>query len=237
LERDDKEPFGLPWKSGRPERRLVFLGTPHHRCLSNAGKQENACPLTHPDETFPVKLFSHQHHVTRHGFTIIELLVVIMIIAILASIAMPAMNNAFNSAKKTTAKNQAVQIATAITAYETEYGRLPAFIGSNMVKTNINMLTAADSNNNPRGISFIEVSAWKPGKGGTNTSGDFCDPFSSSNAYSVALDTNYSNILSNMPSQSGYGSTVTYSNTLTKHIAVWTVWTNGSKQILVNSWD
>jgi prepilin-type N-terminal cleavage/methylation domain-containing protein len=171
-----------------------------------------------------------------HGFTLIELLVVISIIAILAGLALPAMNNALNSAKKTTAKNQAVQIATAITAYETEYGRLPAFSGSNMASTNIAMLTSADSNNNPRGINFIELSPWKAGKGGTNANG-FCDPFSSNNSYSVALDTNYANSLSNMPGQSAAGGTVQYTNTLTKHIGVWTIWTNGTQTYLINSWD
>jgi len=170
------------------------------------------------------------------AFTLIELLIVIAIIAVLAALALPAMGNALNSAKKTTAKNQAVQIATAITAYETEYGRLPPFTGSNLTSTNIGMLLASDTANNPRGITFLETSAWKTGKGGTNANG-FCDPFSSNNAYSVALDTNYANILSNLPSQSAYGSNVTYSNTLSKHVAVWTVWTNGGKQVLINSWD
>jgi prepilin-type N-terminal cleavage/methylation domain-containing protein len=170
------------------------------------------------------------------AFTLIELLIVISIIAVLASLALPAMGNALNSAKKTTAKNQAVQIATAITAYETEYGRLPPFTGSTLTLANIGMLLASDTANNPRGINFIEASLWKSGKGGTNGNG-FCDPFSSNNAYSVALDTNYANTLSNLPSQSASGSTVTYTNTLTKHVGVWTVWTNGSRQVLINSWD
>jgi prepilin-type N-terminal cleavage/methylation domain-containing protein len=171
-----------------------------------------------------------------HGFTLIELLVVIMIIAILVSIAIPALSNAINSAKKTTAKNQVVQIATAITAYETEYGRLPAFSGSNMISSNIAMLTSADASNNPRGINFIDLSPWKAGKGGTNTNG-FCDPFNSSNTYSVALDTNYANTLSNMPGQTSLGGTIQNTNTLTKHIAVWTIWTNGSQTYLINSWE
>jgi prepilin-type N-terminal cleavage/methylation domain-containing protein len=59
------------------------------------------------------------------AFTLIELLIVIAIIAVLAGLLMPAASSALNTAKKTTTKNQAVQIATAITAYETEYGKLP----------------------------------------------------------------------------------------------------------------
>jgi len=172
---------------------------------------------------------------TIRGFTLIELLVVIAIIAILAGLLMPAASSAQNSAKKTTAKNQAVQIATAITAYETEYGRLPNFSGTNLSVANLGMLLSSDSSNNPRGLNFIEASGWKKGKGGTNNSG-FCDPFNSTSIYVVALDTNYVNVLSNVPVQATLGGAITTTN-LTKHIGVWTVWTNGSKTYIINSWD
>ena len=165
------------------------------------------------------------------GFTLIELLVVIAIIAILAGLLFPAGQSALNSAKKTTAKNQCVQIATAITAYETEYGRLPNFSGSTLVLPNVGMLLAGDTTNNPRGLNFIEVSIWKPGKGGTNASG-FCDPFSSTNVYSVSLDTNYSNIQSNVALGGGFGTT-----NLTKHIMVWSTPKVGKTNVLINSWD
>lgn len=171
------------------------------------------------------------------AFTLIELLVVIAIIAILAALLIPAAQNAINSAYKTAAKNQVVQIATAITAYETEYGRLPAFTGTNMGPSNATMLCSSnDASNNPRGLIFLDASAWKKGKGGTNSSG-YCDPFASNSVYMVALDTNYANSLTNMPSQSNVGGTVTYTTNLTKHIGVWTVWTNSSKYYLIDSWD
>ena len=173
---------------------------------------------------------------TASAFTLIELLVVIAIIAVLMGLLFPAAQSAINSAKKTTAKNQAVQIATAITAYETEYGRLPAFTGTNMSASNVAMLcTTNDTVNNPRAILFMEATAWKNGKGGTNTNG-FCDPFNSNNVYSVALDTNYVNQLSNMPYQATMGAQTSSTN-ITKHLGVWTVWTNNSKYYLINSWD
>ena len=166
------------------------------------------------------------------AFTLIELLVVISIIAILAGLLMPAANSALNSAKKTTAKNQAVQIATAIMAYETEYGRLPAFIGNTLSPANVAMLaSASDASNNPRGIIFIEASAWKKGKGGTNSSG-FCDPFEATNVYSVSLDTNYANIQSNVALGGGFGAT-----NLTKHIMVWTAPKIGKTNVLIDSWE
>ena len=172
---------------------------------------------------------------TIRGFTLIELLVVIAIIAILAGLLMPAVSSAQKSAKKTTAKNQVVQIATAITAYETEYGRLPNFSDTNLSITNLSMLLSADLSNNPRGLNFIEVTPWKPGKGGTNASG-FCNPFTNTGTYQVALDTNYANTIS-VPFQSAPGRNDIKFTNLTKHIGVWTVWTNGNYKYIINSWD
>jgi prepilin-type N-terminal cleavage/methylation domain-containing protein len=167
------------------------------------------------------------------AFTLIELLVVVSIISVLAALLMPAINSALNSAKKTTAKNQAVQIATAITAYEAEYGRLPAFASSNMGPANVAMLcTSGDASNNPRGIIFLEVTAWKKGKGGTNENG-LCDPFDATNVYSVALDTGYSNSIT-VPSSTN---PMTAGTVLTKHVGVWSTPKIGNTNVLINSWD
>jgi len=171
------------------------------------------------------------------GFTLIELLVVIAIIGILAGLIFPAAGSAMNGAKKTVAKNQAVQIASAITAYETEYGHLPPSSGSPaMIDAKmVGILSGStDPVNNPRGIGFLDASAWKKGKGGTNSSG-YCDPFSASSVYSVAMDTGYSNSIT-VPSQVTPGGAMMSTN-LSKHVGVWTVFTNGTQQNLINSWD
>jgi len=166
------------------------------------------------------------------AFTLIELLVVIAIIAILAGLLFPAGQSAINSAKKTTAKNQVVQIATAITAYETEYGSLPSNSGATIGTGLVSILcTANDTVNNPRGLIFLEANAWKNGKGGTNSLG-FCDPFGATNVYSVSLDTNYSNIQTNVTLGGNFGNT-----NLTKHIMVWSTPTIGRTNVLINSWD
>jgi prepilin-type N-terminal cleavage/methylation domain-containing protein len=216
----------------------LFLGTHHHRMLSPPSKQENACPGLQSAESSTMRLLNNYLPSSRKastGFTLIELLVVIAIIAILMALLFPAAGNALNSAKKTTAKNQAVQVVTAITAYETEYGRLPNFTGSNISSANIAMLSSTnDSANNPRAVIFMEATAYKPGKGGTNSTG-FCDPWG--NVYSVALDTNYANTLQNMPYQTTVGGAVTLGTNLTKHVGVWTVFTNSGKNYLINSWD
>jgi prepilin-type N-terminal cleavage/methylation domain-containing protein len=163
------------------------------------------------------------------AFTLIELLVVISIIAILASLAFPAIGGAMDSAKKTTAKNAAVQIANAVVAYETEYGRLPTNSGGVVNDNFMKILTANDSTNNPRAIVFLEASEWKKGKGGTNDKG-YCDPWTNGVAFSIALDTDYNNRVDVSTNGSVSGSF-----TITKKVGVWNVSTNPKYR--VNSWD
>lgn len=61
------------------------------------------------------------------GFTIIELLAVIAVIAILASILIPVIGGAQNSAKRQKTRVQFSQWATAIEAFRQEYGFYPDF--------------------------------------------------------------------------------------------------------------
>ena len=165
------------------------------------------------------------------AFTLIELLVVISIIAILASLAFPAIGGAMDSARKTTAKNSAVQIANAVVAYETEYGRLPTNSGGIVNGDFMKILTANDSTNNPRAVVFLEAQAWNKGKGGTNTAGDYQDPWGGT--YQILLDDNYDNRMTNdFPKLSGSG---TESITLVKKVAIWN--TNASTKLLVRSWE
>ena len=211
--------------------RGLFLGTLYLLMLSRS-KQENACTGSESAESSKMNFLPADNASTRKkasAFTLIELLVVIAIIAILMGLLFPAAQPAINSAKKTTAKNQAVQIVTAITAYEAEYGRLPAFSGSTMISSNVNMLTANDAVNNPRAVLFLDSSTWKSGKGGITTNGSFADPWG--NVYSVSLDTNYVNQITVPTNASGTTAT------LTKHVGVWTMWTNTSQTNLINSWD
>jgi hypothetical protein len=118
-------------------------------------------------------------------------------------------NGAIDSARKARAGSDVAQIATAVVAYEVEYGRLPSFTG-NSVNTNLMATLTGNSTDNPRKIVFLEASPWKKGKGGTNGSG-FCDPWDSTNVYQIALDTNYTNsVLAG-----------TNSTNITKKVAVW----------------
>ena len=164
----------------------------------------------------------------KQAFTLIELLVVISIIAILASLGFPAVNGAIDSARKARAGSDVAQIATAVVAYEVEYGRLPTHTGSAVNSTLMDALTGATTNDNPRKIVFLEASPWKKGKGGTNSSG-FCDPWDSASVYQIALDTNYTNsVLAG-----------TNSTNITKKVAVWNIPTGTDaekKRRYVTSW-
>ena len=143
----------------------------------------------------------HKSHVTGRrasAFTLIELLVVISIIAILAGLAFPAMQGALGSGKKAQARNDVAQLVAAVKAFQLEYGRLPSTTaGSDAASADnaaiISALTTTNPTLNPRGIPFIEANAYRKGKGGTNSSGVYLDPWGS--AYAFALDTDYNNRL------------------------------------------
>lgn len=62
----------------------------------------------------------------QQGFTLVELLIVIVVIAILAAISIVAYNGIQNRANNTTAKQTATQIRTKIEAYNTIKSHYPA---------------------------------------------------------------------------------------------------------------
>jgi general secretion pathway protein G len=61
----------------------------------------------------------------RHGFTLVEMLMVVVIIGILSAIVVTKMTGHTQNAKRQTTWVQAVLLKTAITQFEMEVGRLP----------------------------------------------------------------------------------------------------------------
>ena len=158
------------------------------------------------------------------AFTLIELLVVISIIAILMGLAFPAFQGVQNAAKKTQAKNDLVQIVTAVNAYYTEYGRYPTldsnYDAASSASDATDYIAADDAPNdrlfnvlrpsttnpadnvvakgNPRIINFIQPAAAKdPAKprNGLGGNGRFYDPWGS--AYRVRIDNSYNGTVEN----------------------------------------
>ncbi|EMI20564.1 protein containing Prepilin-type cleavage/methylation [Rhodopirellula maiorica SM1] len=61
----------------------------------------------------------------RHGFTLVEILVVITIIGILTAIAIPAVNNAVKTARQSAIRMEVSSLETAIEKYREKYGDYP----------------------------------------------------------------------------------------------------------------
>lgn len=160
---------------------------------------------------FPEQLQKWKFRAQQHvfAFTLVELLVVIAIVAVLLGLAFPVFQGVQNQARKTQAKNDLVQIVTAVNAFYTEYGKYPLVTADKTYgpaadpnDALFNVLRARNAAENPRQIIFIAPpdtkSPAKPRSGiGTEagTLGQFFDPWGI--AYQVRIDGNYDNQLTN----------------------------------------
>jgi len=183
----------------------------------------------------------------KSAFTLIELLVVIAIIGILMSLLFPAVGAAIDAAKKAQAKNDVTQLATAITAYYTEYGKLPPdqdTVGyspssdktfdaaSNGI---VGILMGTLTNNNPRQIVFLEVSdvSTKKGKSGLK-GGNFIDPWG--NIYQIILDYDYNNSLDITPGADTSAGGTGAKETVRKTVGVFNISSSSTKSTDSNSY-
>src|SRR5438270_1254305 len=96
------------------------------------------------------------------GFTLIELIVVILVIAALVALLVPAAQRTLDRAKSAQAKNDVTQIVTAVNAYYTEYGKYPLVTADTTYGSTttpnaplLNELRAKNAIQNARNIVFI----------------------------------------------------------------------------------
>ena len=138
-------------------------------------------------------------HARQSGFTLIELLVVISIIAILASLSIPVVGRAIESARRAQANTEVSSLATAIRAYYNEYSRFPQqgegigeYIDGNGELMNILRAINGPGNvnhaNNRRRIVFMEIAERSLSEG---SPADFVDPWD--DPYRVVVDINFDN--------------------------------------------
>ena len=119
---------------------------------------------------------------------LVEVLVILFIIGILASLLFPT-GGGIDPSPKSRAKNDVTQIATAVTPYETEYGR-PLTSTNGLVDGDL-LATITGSNVvlNPRKIVFIEPDLAIKGEKGGLRDGAFVDPWGGIYRISIAADT------------------------------------------------
>ena len=155
------------------------------------------------------------------GFTLVELLVVIVIIAILASLAVPVTNKVMENANKLRIKATMKDIQVAIGNYRTEYNRFPMDLsgstsgddidpiptdGSNSIITTLMAAGGADANDpmNRRKIKFVDLPYAKNGasfgiidSSGGSGGADLKLVDIWGMPYQILLDSNYDNRITN----------------------------------------
>jgi prepilin-type N-terminal cleavage/methylation domain-containing protein len=146
----------------------------------------------------------------RHGFTLVELLVVITLIAVLAGVSVPVYNSIMKNMRVTQTRVLAVSLQNSVKGYYTEYQKypVPSTGGSETeaIRTDsmlIPALMGKDPITNPRQIPFLPElkDATETGKyglimeGGGATSARVVDSWGEE--YFVIMDLDYNNEVEN----------------------------------------
>lgn len=142
-----------------------------------------------------------RHPSSRHGFTLVELLVVIAVIGILMAITIPGAGSVMNSMKKTSARADANIVRTILADYHAAYNHWPSWEGAKdalkeggvaetdatwvrimRCDTEDDKVTGTYRAHNPRLISFWQCDTNKL------VDGAFCDPWGNPYRYQLDID-------------------------------------------------
>lgn len=191
---------------------------------------------------------------TQHGFTLVELLVVIVIIAVLATLGFSVGNGALQRARKVTAQSAATNVANAVEQFYSEYHLLPDpsegatedndppyVTDSGNGVTLLDILSGFEDEQNERKMRFLSVKeADKGNRGGIvyNDAGNqvvgLFDPWGE--PYYVVMDYDYDGRLEFAPS-SAYSYDAKLNN---KRVAVYSLGTDSpsdaKRKDLVKTW-
>ena len=83
-------------------------------------------------------------HMTKNGFTLIEIAVVLSIIAIMAGILTPMVGNYIGEARLTRAASETQSIASAILNFNKDTGKWPIFISAGTITTSSTIYTTLE---------------------------------------------------------------------------------------------
>jgi prepilin-type N-terminal cleavage/methylation domain-containing protein len=181
---------------------------------------------------------------SNRGFSLMELMIVITIIAILSGIVLPAGHQVQQNMKKVTAQKTCTELRTSLMSYFSEYKRFPPFPGgsasddvevaTDMSSPVIGTLLGVDPTFNRRAIQFFSSRSakgkGKPGLWKDSGGVELLDPFLSgsggdSNPYYIKIDSNYDNTLK-VPARE---KTDSDEEEIYTNVAVWCLGVDGKK--------
>jgi len=149
----------------------------------------------------------------KRGFTLIEMLLVIVIIAILVALLFPAIKQALLRAEIAKAKTTVLSIATAFKAFNSQYGYWPNGADDLSSPQDLKTDYLTSTYGNSLNITFLDYSSKD-----VDSSNHILDPWKK--PYKIALDTKYINSVATNCSGS--------SSTISGGVAVWSLGPDGS---------